>query len=46
MESVRNTIDAKLVSSENYLQWTLKPRYLSQKSLIMDLLRYEKAKLH
>ena len=47
MENLRNRIDGKLVSNEkDYLKWTSKPNYMSQKYLTMIYMQYIKAKSH
>ena len=46
METLRNRIDVKLVSNEkNYLNWTSKPRYMSQKFFENDLVAICKSKV-
>ena len=46
MKNVRNRIDVRLVSNKkDYLQWVLKPNYMSQKYLIMIWLKFVKIKL-
>ena len=38
MENLRNRIDVKLINNKkDYLKWTSKPRYMSQKIFDSDL---------
>ena len=46
MENVRNTIDVKLVKNKkDYLKWTFKPSYMSQKIFDNDLVAIRKNKV-
>ena len=45
MENLRNRIDLKLVNNEkDYLKWTSKPSYMSQKIFYNDLVAIRKSK--
>ena len=47
MEKLKNRIDVKLVRNKNdYLRWTSKPSYMSQKCFTIIWLQFVKAKLH
>ena len=46
MENLRSRIDLKLVNNENdYLKWTSKPSYMSQKILDNNLVAIRKRKV-
>ena len=46
MENVRNKIELRLVSNErDYLKWTSKPSYMSQKIFDNDLVAIHKSKV-
>ena len=46
MENLRNKIDIKLVSNEkDYMKWTSKPSYMSQKIFDNDLVAIYKSKV-
>ena len=46
MENLTNRIDIRLVSNENdYLKWTTKPSYMSQKLFDNDLIAIRKIKV-
>ena len=46
MENLRNRIDVKLVSNKkDYLKWTSKPSYMSQKIFDNDLVTIRKEKV-
>ena len=46
MQSLRNTIDLKLVSNKkNYLKWTFKPSYMPHKIFDIDLIEIRKNKI-
>ena len=46
MESLRNTIDLKLVSNKkNYLKWTSKRSYMPHKIFDIDLIEIRKIKI-
>ena len=46
MENLSNSIDVRLVSNEkDYLKWTSKPSFMSQKSFDTDLVTIRKSKV-
>ena len=46
MEHLKNRIDVKLVNNEkDYLKWTLKPSYISQKIFDSDLVAIHKSQV-